>query len=153
MGQVLFTGKDFVIIDLEGEPARPLSERRLKRSPIQDVAGMIRSFHYAAFTTLRHQGTLAGKTEADEAFVLEQWLQFWYLWLSAAFIRSYRETIDPQNLVPADAEDFRVLFDAYLLHKAIYEVGYELNNRSGWVGVSIRGISHPACRFRVKLVM
>ena len=140
LGQVLFTGKDFVIIDFEGEPARPLSERRLKRSPIQDVAGMIRSFHYAAFTTLRQQGTLAGKTEADEAFVLQQWLQFWYLWVSAGFIGSYRETVGPHNLVPADADDFRVLLDAYLMDKAVYEVGYELNHRPGWVGVPIHGI-------------
>ena len=137
---MLFTGKDFVIIDFEGEPARPLSERRLKRSPIQGVAGMIRSFHYAAFTTLRQHGTLAGKTEEDEAFVLEQWRKFWYLWASAAFLRSYRETIDPRGLVPVGTEDFRILLDAYLLDKAIYEIGYELNHRPSWVGVPIRGI-------------
>ena len=101
---------------------------------------MIRSFHYAAFTALRQQGTVTGKTDADEAMVLEQWLRFWYVWACAVFLRSYRETISPQGLIPPTTEDLRALLDAYVLDKAIYEVGYELNNRPSWLGVPIRGI-------------
>jgi maltose alpha-D-glucosyltransferase/alpha-amylase len=139
LGQVLYTGKDFVIIDFEGEPARPLSERRLKRSPLRDVAGMLRSFHYAAQSALRRQLELANRPE-DDLPMLQNWAQHWYVWVSVAFLTSYLEVVKPANLLPEDPEHLGILLDAYLLDKAVYEIGYELNNRPNWLNVPLEGI-------------
>jgi maltose alpha-D-glucosyltransferase/alpha-amylase len=139
LGQVLYTGRDFVIIDFEGEPARPLSERRLKRCPLRDVAGMIRSLHYAAHSAAQHRVPLLSRPE-DDIPVLEQWAEFWYTWVSASFLTYYLNTIGPAHLLPKDPEQTRTLLDAYLLEKAIYEVGYEINNRPTWVKVPLQGI-------------
>jgi len=76
VGQVLFTGKGFVIIDFEGEPLRPISERRIKRSPLRDLAGMIRSLHYAAHPAFLEQ--TQGETRGVETSSLESWARFWY---------------------------------------------------------------------------
>ena len=138
LGQVLYTGKDFVIIDFEGEPARPLSERRIKRSPLRDVAGMIRSFHYAAHSAPLHQTSLALKPE--DLPVLEHWAQFWYVWVSSSFLMSYLNGVEQARLLPDDPEQLRILLDAYLLEKAVYEIGYELNNRPDWLKVPLQGI-------------
>ncbi len=138
LGQVLYTGKDFVIIDFEGEPARSLSERRIKRSPLSDVAGMIRSFHYAAHSALLHQSSLALKPEDLPA--LEHWAQFWYVWVSSSFLMSYLNGVEQARLLPDDPEQLRILLDAYLLEKAIYEIGYELDNRPDWLKVPLQGI-------------
>jgi len=139
LGQVLFTGKDFVIIDFEGEPARSLSERRLKRSPLLDVAGMIRSFHYVAHSALIRQMPLTPRPE-DDLPLLQHWAQYWYVWVSVAFLNSYLDIIRPVGLLPEDPEHLRILLDAYILEKAIYEIGYELNNRPDWVKVPLQGI-------------
>jgi maltose alpha-D-glucosyltransferase/alpha-amylase len=138
LGQVLYTGKDFVIIDFEGEPARSLSERRIKRSPLRDVAGMIRSFHYAAHSALLHQASLGLKPEDLPA--LEQWAQFWYVWVSSSFLMSYLNSVQQAQLLPDNPEQRTTLLDTYLLEKAIYETGYELNNRPDWVKVPLEGI-------------
>jgi maltose alpha-D-glucosyltransferase/alpha-amylase len=139
LGQLLYTGKDFVIIDFEGEPARSISERRLKRSPLRDVAGMLRSFHYAVYTALFNQAPLHNRPENALA-LLRYWAQFWYIWVSAAFLKTYLEKIEPSGLLPKDPEQISVLLDAFLLDKALYEVGYELNNRPDWVKVPIQGL-------------
>lgn len=139
LGQVLYTGKDFVVIDLEGEPARPLSERRIKRSPLRDVAGMLRSFHYAASAVLL--GQVPGVTVQPESLpMLGSWADFWYSWVSASFLRGYLTQSGQALFLPQKREDLRVLLDAYLLEKAIYEVRYELNNRPDWVRIPLRGI-------------
>jgi len=139
LGQVLFTGKDFAIIDFEGEPARPLSERRLKRSPLQDVAGMIRSFQYAAHSALLHQAPLAPRPE-DDFPLLQRWAQYWYIWVSRVFLTSYLDIVSQSGLVPADPQQTEILFNAFILEKAVYEIGYELNNRPDWVRVPLQGI-------------
>jgi maltose alpha-D-glucosyltransferase/alpha-amylase len=136
LGQVLRTGKDFYIIDFEGEPARALSERRLKRSPLRDVAGMIRSFHYAAHSVLRSYGSI--RTEDIER--LEAWAEAWYVAVSGIFLNSYLFTVEDAIFVPKDRKEFEVLLRCFLLEKAVYEVGYELNNRPDWVTIPIRGI-------------
>ncbi len=138
LGQVLYTGKDFVITDFEGEPARSLSERRLKRSPLRDVAGMIRSFHYVAYTALIKQATSHHKPE--DTLLLKYWAQFWYVWVSVVFLNTYLDIIKKTGLLPEDSEQLKILLDAFLLDKALYEVGYELNNRPDWVNIPLQGI-------------
>jgi len=138
LGQVLYTGSDFVIIDFEGEPARRLGERRIKRSPLRDVAGMIRSFHYAAFAALRGQASTILRPE--DLPVLEEWARFWYHWISATFLKSYLEFMADIPILPQSREGVKVILDAYLLDKAMYEVNYELNNRPDWVGLPLQGI-------------
>jgi maltose alpha-D-glucosyltransferase/alpha-amylase len=136
LGQVLYTGKDFVIIDFEGEPARPLGERRLKRPPLRDVAGMIRSFHYAAYTALMRE--MRDRLQTDNPSYVEPWVRFWYGCASSAFLASYLEWAG-ELLPPADVQ-IRVLLDALMLEKALYELRYELNNRPEWVIIPIQGI-------------
>ena len=139
LGQVLFTGTDFVIIDFEGEPARSLAERRRKRSPLQDVAGMLRSFHYAAYAPLLQQAT---GPEVDERLkALGPWAYYWQVWTSAIFLGTYLEVAQNAPFIPRSREDLALLLDAYILDKAVYELGYELNNRPTWVQIPLEGIS------------
>ncbi len=137
LGQVLYTGKDFVILDFEGEPARPLSERKLKRSALRDVAGMMRSFQYAAYSALWQPSM---RTE-DVPF-LERWADIWYRLMNSVFLQNYLDTTSNAVFVPNNLDDFQTLLEAYLLDKAVYEIGYELNNRPDWVIIPIRGIKH-----------
>jgi maltose alpha-D-glucosyltransferase / alpha-amylase len=141
LGQILYTGRDFIVIDFEGEPARPLTERRLKRSPLSDVAGMLRSFSYAAYAGLFDE-EVRGMARADELGELDRWARFWAAWASASFLQAYRQEAAASELqfLPAQEEQFRVLLDAHLLEKAVYELGYELNNRPDWIAVPLRGI-------------
>jgi len=136
LGQVLFTGDDFILIDFEGEPARPLSERRLKRSPLRDIAGMLRSFHYAAFTGLQQHLAL----RPDDQSKLEHWIELWHRYVGGVFLRSYFERAQDALFLPQDAEEIDILLNAFLLHKAIYELVYELNSRPDWVTTPLRGI-------------
>ncbi len=137
LGQVLYTGRDFVIIDFEGEPARPLSERRLKRSPLLDVAGMLRSFHYAASATLLEQQQRGLLSDLARA---EAWLRFWYGWVSAVFLQGYLEVVGSTTLVPSDSKDLGTLLEAYLMDKAIYEIRYELGHRPDWLAIPLGGV-------------
>lgn len=138
LGQVLFTGKDFIIIDFEGEPARTLSERRLKHSPLRDVAGMIRSFHYAIYSELiRHSLIRTG----DEEY-LERWVEPWFRYASGAFLQEYLTTVNGAAFIPDKSEDLEMLLTIFLLEKAVYELGYELHHRPGWMTIPIRGINH-----------
>jgi maltose alpha-D-glucosyltransferase/alpha-amylase len=144
LGQVLFTGKDFVLLDLEGEPQRSISERRLKRSPLRDVAGMLRSFHYAAWAVLLgahgpHHRAPALIREEDRA-VTEPWARFWYGWVGATFLGAYRQTLAASPLLPTSAEEFQLLLASEVLEKAIAELGYELNQRPDWVCIPLVGI-------------
>ena len=95
LGQVLYTGKDFVIIDLEGEPDRPFSDRRRKRSPLRDVAGMLRSFHYASFQALRK-----GHIRPEDVAALEPWARFWLFWVCVAFLKAYLEVARKDSFLP-----------------------------------------------------
>ena len=138
LGQVLHTGGDFVIIDFEGEPARSLGERRIKHSPLKDVAGMLRSFHYASHVALHGQTSTVVRSE--DVPVLEQWARAWYLWVSATFLRSYLDLMSDTPVLPPKPEDVAAMLDGYLLQKALYEVNYEMNNRPDWLVVPLRGI-------------
>ncbi len=136
LGQVLFTGKDFLLLDFEGEPSRSYSERRLKYSALRDVAGMIRSFHYAAFGSL----LLDNQIRPEDVTTLLPYVDQWYHYMSGFFIKSYMETVGESAIVPDNAADLDTLMQTYLLMKAIYELNYELNNRPDWVIVPLRGI-------------
>ena len=138
LGQVLFTGKDFTIIDFEGEPARPLSERRLKRSALRDVAGMIRSFHYAAYAAV----FLNQNPGEGDVLFLEEAADRWYEEIVGVFIDSYFGTLGKVSFLPRTRKELTMLLNIYLLDKAVYEVGYELNNRPDWLIVPLRGIKN-----------
>ena len=140
LGQVLRTKSDFVILDFEGEPARPLGERRAKQSPLKDVAGMLRSFSYAAFAALTKYTTRRPQDFAR----LEPWARLWEQSVAAEFLKTYRQTVISASggvaIFPADAGAFQRLLEVYVLDKALYELVYELNNRPAWVRIPLTGI-------------
>ncbi|MEZ6113606.1 MAG: putative maltokinase [Pirellulaceae bacterium] len=139
LGQVLYTGKDFVIIDFEGEPERSMSERRIKMSPLKDVAGMIRSFHYAAHAA-RLSHAPRSSTGSDRQALLVEWARIWYAWSSGAFLRAYLEEVDGAAFLPSDPAQLETLLNAYVLEKAVYELLYELNNRPDWVAIPLEAV-------------
>jgi maltose alpha-D-glucosyltransferase/alpha-amylase len=135
LGQVLLSRNDFVITDFEGEPARPLEERRRKHSPLRDVAGMVRSFSYAA-------GAALGKAleSPEDAARLAPLVTDWERETRAAFLIAYDETAR-QAGVYADKSAMHALLELFELEKALYELRYELNNRPDWVRWPLAGIS------------
>jgi maltose alpha-D-glucosyltransferase/alpha-amylase len=135
LGQVLHTGDDFMIIDFEGEPARPLRERRYKRSPLRDVAGMLRSFDYVAAAAL-----LRGRQRSQDIERLRPWAAHWVAWMSAAYVAGYLEVPGVEAMMPPAPADRRLLLDFYTLEKCVYEINYELNNRPAWLPIPIRGL-------------
>ena len=136
LGQVLRVKTDYVILDFEGEPARPLAERRSKQSALKDVAGMLRSFSYGAYATLVNWAARHGEDVAR----LEPWTRLWERSTAAEFLRGYREVTNGATFLPADVAGFRKLLSAFRLSKALYEVLYELNNRPTWVRIPLLGI-------------
>jgi len=136
LGQALFTGKDFVFIDFEGEPFHSLSERRLKRSPLRDVAGMIHSFHFAAMTTLVHHGA----SHPDDMALLEPWLEAWYTYVSGSYLKAYLHAMKNSPLVPTDRSELAIMLRCFLIQKSVHELGKELNCCSEWVDLPLRGI-------------
>ncbi len=147
LGQVLYTGHDFVIIDFEGEPTRSLYERRLKRLALRDVAGMLRSFDYASQAALRSGHFEPASALRLEAWARFAWARFWVDSVSAAFLHSYLTTAGNASFVPQNAEDLDLQLSTMLLEKALYELRYELNSRPDWVRIPLRGILevvHPA---------
>ncbi|MEO8554646.1 MAG: putative maltokinase, partial [Kofleriaceae bacterium] len=135
LAQVLWTGDDFVIIDFEGEPGRPLSQRRFKRAALRDVAGMIRSLHYASAAALRN-----GKHRPEDRAILAPWSRAWSEWMSAAFLAGYLEVAQGSRVIPSKEADLQLLLDFFLLEKCVYEIGYELDNRPDWVEIPLRGL-------------
>jgi trehalose synthase-fused probable maltokinase len=140
LGQVLYTGADFVIIDFEGEPARPLSQRRLKRSPLQDVAGMLRSFHYAAHAPLL-ASTGSVNVDDSNSEKLNGWAEVWAKWVSERFLDEYLKTARGAEFLPPSRAEILALLQLHVLEKAVYELGYEFNNRPDWVAIPLEGIS------------
>jgi maltose alpha-D-glucosyltransferase/alpha-amylase len=136
LGQVLWSEGDYYLLDFEGEPARPLSARRQKQSPLKDVAGMMRSFNYAAYAALFAR---AANRPADIER-LEPWARVWQLWTSAAFLRGYFEAAGDAPFLPVDPVQRGSLLDLFVLDKALYELHYELNSRPEWVRIPLRGI-------------
>jgi maltose alpha-D-glucosyltransferase/alpha-amylase len=135
LGQVLYTGKDFIIIDFEGEPARSIGERRLKRSALRDVAGMMRSFDYAATRARRSEHMRPAQMPS-----LTRWARFWYRWTCVGYLRAYFAATAGTDFLPPSQEERKRLLDFLLLEKALYELGYELDNRPDWIDVPAQGI-------------
>jgi maltose alpha-D-glucosyltransferase / alpha-amylase len=136
LGQVLYTGQDFVIIDFEGEPVKSLSERRLKQSPLRDVAGMMRSFFYAPYAVLMQ----SSQVRAEDIPFLVPWAEAWYRYNAGVFLAAYEKSVAGSGLIPVEPAEAEVMLQTYLLDKAVYELGYELNNRPDWVSIPLRGI-------------
>ncbi len=143
LGQILLSepGDDFIIIDFEGEPARALSERREKQSPLKDVAGMLRSFDYAASSYLL-ENSESGKNNGINKIEKEgKNAGFWYQNVSDVFLKAYREATAGVPFIPSAPEDFQLLLNTFILEKAVYELKYELNNRPPWTVIPLRGLS------------
>jgi maltose alpha-D-glucosyltransferase/alpha-amylase len=139
LGQVLYTGKDFIIADFEGEAGRSLSDRRIKRSPLRDVANMLQSFHYAANVGLRNE-IESGMLRTENLPVMQQWVQFWSTCVSAAFLNSYLAIAAQDSFLPKTKTELQVLLDAYLLEKAIHGLGYDLDSRPDWIEITLARI-------------
>src|SRR5690606_18641635 len=118
---------------------RPMSERRIKRSPLRDVAGMIRSFHYASAAAIMGQlpGALIPSDQLESA---RRWLEYWYAWTAATYLKEYLEVARTANFLPKTDEELTIMLNAYILEKAVYELSYELNNRPDWVGIPLQGL-------------
>jgi maltose alpha-D-glucosyltransferase/alpha-amylase len=136
LGQVLWSEGDFYILDFEGEPARSIAERRQKQSPFKDVAGMVRSYSYAAYAGL-FAHTASRPSEFER---LEPWARIWQTWASAAFLRTYFSTAGDALFVPTEITQREALLRLWMLDKALYELNYELNNRPDWVRIPLRGV-------------
>jgi maltose alpha-D-glucosyltransferase/alpha-amylase len=149
LGQALWTGRDVVFIDFEGEPGRSIGERSIKRSPLTDVAGMMRSFDYAGRVALATSAE-RGRTGATDADDLERWLRTTTTRTQELFWTTYRSTLregttvagSGAGLIPDDDDDARLLLDAHVLLKALYEVRYELANRPAWVSWPLGAVAH-----------
>jgi len=137
LGQVLIAGREPVFIDFEGEPVRSLGERRTKRSPLRDVAGMLRSFHYASRYALRE---LVESQAAGSGTDLEAWARAWCLWTSAEYLGGYLEVATATGLLTPDGDEHRFLLDSFTLDKALYELRYEIDSRPSWVDIPLLGI-------------
>ena len=132
LGQVMFAHDDFNILDYEGEPLRPISQRRLKNTPLQDVSGLLRSVDYAIHFYLKRENLA---TDSD----LGKWLELWRLRMSREFMAGYRAHVKA-SLLPDREEDIEYMTEVMLLHKALYEVSYELSSRPDWLPIPLNGI-------------
>ncbi|ARV59551.1 maltose alpha-D-glucosyltransferase [Nostocales cyanobacterium HT-58-2] len=137
LARVQYTGKDFIILDFEGREGRSLSERRMKRSPLRDVAGMLLSFHYASVQGLRSE-IESGMVRPGELPQIEAWSQFWSTWVSVTFLKSYLETASKDNFLPKTTSELQVLLDGFVLQKTVAALGSELKNRPNWVDIPLQ---------------
>jgi len=134
LGQVLRVPEDFVILDFEGEPTKPLAERRAKHCPLKDVAGMLRSFSYASYVGLADRETQRGEWERS---------------VSTAFLDAYRKEAGNASFLPRDEDVFHTLLEAYVFDKAFYELNYEMDNRPDWLRIPLAAIREGTRATRV----
>jgi maltose alpha-D-glucosyltransferase/alpha-amylase len=129
-------GNEWYPIDFEGEPARSVQERRAKQSVLRDVAGMLRSFDYAVRLSLRD-------FRADDLAVrmsVQRWADAWRAEVRSLFVSAYRETLGDSPVVPRDLNAMLRALAVFELEKAVYEMGYEMNNRPDWIWVPLQGV-------------
>jgi maltose alpha-D-glucosyltransferase / alpha-amylase len=143
LGQLLHTGKDFVVIDFEGDPERPVGERRLKRSPLRDVAAMVRSFDYAVQSVLyglaSSRGRSPGLIRAEDLAVLTPWATAWYDRVAREFVTEYAVAMGSSELLPQSEEKLRNFLELLALEKALHEIDFDLTHRPAWVAIPLRG--------------
>jgi maltose alpha-D-glucosyltransferase/alpha-amylase len=138
LGQVLIANGDAYLIDFEGEPARPLDERRKKASPLRDVAGLLRSLRYASATISADLGTEPQRAGRSMDKLVERLQSH----AEDAFLTAYRRSLSTSSLgITGDEETFGALLQLFLLEKAAYEIRYEAANRPAWIGVPLRGLA------------
>jgi maltose alpha-D-glucosyltransferase/alpha-amylase len=135
LGEALYTGKDFVILDFEGNPARPWSDRRRKRGALRDVATMLRSFQYAALTAVTK-----GNIRPEDVSTLRPWVRFWILWVSVTFVKAYLQVAGQAAFLPKTRAELAVLLDFYLLKRAVQELHYDLHNFPERVHIPLQGL-------------
>jgi len=144
LNNVLFTGRDFALVDFEGESRTAFSERRIKHSPLFDVTTMLRSFHYAVYSALYGYASRPGSTSAvvrpQDIELMETWARYWYAWVGTTFLKSYQDATRDTLFPPKTYDELRTLGEAYLLSKACREIAYELKNRLHWLAVPVRGL-------------
>jgi maltose alpha-D-glucosyltransferase/alpha-amylase len=139
LGQVLHTGKDFVVVDFEGDPRRSIGQRRIKGCPLRDVASMLRSLDYAAHSALL--GQIPGVIpREDTAEALHGWATFWSRWASALFLAGYLDTAGRPSFLPATVDDMRLLLQFSLLERALVELSHELTQRLDWARIPVHGL-------------
>jgi maltokinase len=137
LGQVLASERGWMIIDFEGEPARPLDERRQKQSPLRDVAGMLRSFSYAAAFSLSERASPG----SEEWQRLASWADTWEDLARGRFLTAYLRRSHEGKFLPPNRGDLKAMLDAFEIDKALYEIGYELRNRPHWIETPLRGLA------------
>jgi maltose alpha-D-glucosyltransferase/alpha-amylase len=139
LSNVLFSGSDWIIINFEGDATRPLSERRIKRSALRDIATMLRSFHYVSHAALF--GDVPGIVPSRESRPqLERWALTWYQWVSAIFLKEYLRCAGLASFLPQQTDELRILLGAYMIERALAEIEYELEQRPQWVRIPVHGI-------------
>jgi maltose alpha-D-glucosyltransferase/alpha-amylase len=140
LGQILWTGHDVVFIDFEGEPGAAMAQRTIKRSPLADVAGLVRSWDYAGRMAV-HTAVERGRIGEGERNQVDAWRRSWTKRMETEMLTSYFDGLDSAGLIPADDADRRLLLDIYVAVKAMYEVRYELANRPAWTSWPLAAIS------------
>ena len=136
LGQVLFTGTDYLVIDFEGEPESSIADRKIKHSPLKDVAGMIRSFHYAVCAKLY----FSSETKGVDPLKLQKAADRWYKLITDAYVDAYMHTMGDITAIFGSRTELNFLLQLHLLEKAVYELGYELNGRPDWIRIPLKGI-------------
>jgi maltose alpha-D-glucosyltransferase/alpha-amylase len=139
LGNVLFAGNDAIIQNFDGPAGRPLSERRIKRPALRDVASMISSMHYAAHAV--SYGYVPGVVKGREQMArIDRWAENWHRWVSATFLQGYLENARGKDFLPETDSETEILLRAHLIEKALMEIAYELEHRPEWVGIPVHGL-------------
>jgi trehalose synthase-fused probable maltokinase len=136
LGQVLFTGSDYLVIDFEGEPESSIADRKIKHSPLKDVAGMIRSVHYAVCAKLY----FSSETKEINPLRLQKAADRWYKLITDAYLDAYMQTMGNISGIFGNRTELNFLLQLHLLEKSVYELGYELNGRPDWIRIPLKGI-------------
>jgi len=143
LAEVLYTGKDFFIIDFEGHPGRSLADRRIKRSALRDVGSMLRSLHYAASGAMMEVGNARGRAPGvirpEDVPTLEPWAWTWYRWAATTFLKSYLALARTGSFLPSGRDDIELVLDLFMLDKALQELGHELRTSHSSPGIPLKG--------------